>query len=388
MAAIWSRISNTLAMVLAYPIVMLYVYVCNDGGSSYVREADRKARQYEKAVKAAMVERRKCEPRNVNTSQPEISTQASSQTLPTPSRYFSSRTSAGSSMAPQAIGESKLLDLPYELRQQILKEVLGSSTLHIIQHPHRLGHTRCTSAIHSSGRSHNNIVCSRICFHPNKAIQTYRYGEFIDHESSSEDSLSLLLVNRQLYHEASMVLYETNTFDFNHVQSLLFFARSIRPARLATIRSINVTWSGVLPFLENDPGKAPDDVETWVEAWKIISQTLTGLRSLCVRMSIYDDEREKVRSGPFLKYARRRWTADGVQFEKLLEGCKEGIRGLREFSLGVELPPKEEVVWDVGELEKKIRSMVCGNSSGVDQMQINNVVYAAKKEVRLCPEIC
>lgn len=74
-------------------------------------------------------------------------------------------------------------------------------------------------------------------------------------------------------------------------------------------------------------------------------------------MLIYDDEREKLRSGPFLKYARKRWTVDGAQFEKLLGTCSESVRGLKEFKLGVELP--EEVVWDVGALEEKIQGNVC-----------------------------
>ena len=388
MAAIWDKISDTFLMILAYPIVMLYVYAYNDGGSSYVRDAEKKARQYEKAVRAAMVERRKCEPKALSKNQPGISTAPPQQTHPTTSRVFFSKPTSSKENIRQHVEESRLLSLPFELRQQIFEEVLGSSTLHITQHPHRLGHTRCTSSIPSSQRTHSKIICSRNCFNPNKTIQTYRYGEFLDHDNISEDSLSLLLVNRQLYHEASHILYESTTFDFNHPQSLTFFARSVRASRLNSIRSINITWSGVLPFLDNKPEKSPDDLDTWKQMWTIVAEQMKGLRKLRVRMLIFDDEREMLRSGPFLKYARKRWTVDGVQFEKLLTPCRDGVRDLEEFRLGVELPPMEEVVWDVEELERKIAKAVCRGACEAIEETVEVSKHETEPVVLSPPETC
>jgi hypothetical protein len=74
-------------------------------------------------------------------------------------------------------------------------------------------------------------------------------------------------------------------------------------------------------------------------------------------MHIYDDEIEKSRTGPFLSYARKRWTNNDVQFEKLLEDMKQDVRGLRHFRLGIDLP--EEIKWDVSVLEKKLQDTVC-----------------------------
>ena len=84
---------------------------------------------------------------------------------------------------------------------------------------------------------------------------------------------------------------------------------------------------------------------------------MTDLRVLKLKMLIYDDEFEKSRSGPFLQHARKRWCTNGVQFEKILEVMKENVRGLRDFQLGIELP--EDVEWDVGELEGRLKEIVC-----------------------------
>jgi len=44
-----------------------------------------------------------------------------------------------------------------------------------------------------------------------------------------------------------------------------------------------------------------------------------------------------------------------VSYEALLVNLMEGVRGLRGFEL--EIP---HVLWDVGELEGRVRNMVCG----------------------------
>ena len=162
----------------------------------------------------------------------------------------------------------------------------------------------------------------------------------------------------------------------------------MRASRLNSIRSINITWSGVLPFLDNKPEKSPDDLDTWKQMWTIVAEQMKGLRKLRVRMLIFDDEREMLRSGPFLKYARKRWTVDGVQFEKLLAPCRDGVRDLEEFRLGVELPPMEEVVWDVEELERKIAKAVCRGACEAIEETVEVSKHGTEPVVLSPPETC
>lgn len=120
-------------------------------------------------------------------------------------------------------------------------------------------------------------------------------------------------------------------------------------------------WRGTLPFIEADVAKYPDDLSTWNEAWRIISKDMLGLKELRVKMVIYDDERERMRSDfAWLKDARKRWTGNGARFEALLGECARDVRGLKVFRLGVEMPWGEEVCWDVAELENRIAKAVCG----------------------------
>lgn len=348
---ILGRIGDVAFMVFAYPCVVIYLFFYGDGSSPGTGEAAQRAKRHEKATKAAMKERKRNEPSVLPPNSRDLSIWPQPKS-PSP-RLFGLLNHIEPS--PQTNVASPFFRLPLEIREKIYSEVLGHDTLHIVQLPKRLGHLRCTAS--KTSYTHNNIICNRECFHPSVPIQTYRHGEFINVEGTSDNSLSLIQTCRQIYNEASLVLYQTNTFDINHPQTLLFLARTILPSRLASIRNLNLTWSGILPFLDNDTNKAPDDLKTWEDAWKIIAGKMPALRIMKLRMLIYEDEFEVNRSGPFLQHARKRWTTNGVQFEKILEVMKENVRGLREFHLGVELP--EDIQWNIADLEDRLRETVC-----------------------------
>lgn len=351
------KIGDIALLIVAYPIVVLYLYFYGDGSGSHIREMTARTRKREQDEITSMRDRKRHEPKAVSNRSPELAFNApaaNTATITTKAiiSLFGSRPKPGTHLETFS---SAFLSLPVEIREQIYAEVLGNDTIHITQLPNRLGHIRCNSSLLSPLQDRSS--CNRECFPTTTGIHTYRRGTFLDHNATSENSLALLQTCRQTYNEASWMLYETNTFEFNHPQSLVFLARTLRSSRLASIRHLSLTWSGVLPFIERDSKKYPDDLDTWEQTWRIIGQQIKSLQTLRLRMLIYDDEEEKRRSGLFLKYARKRWTTNEVQFENLLKPMKKHLRNLREFRLAIDLP--EDIQWNVLELESRLRKIIC-----------------------------
>jgi len=96
--------------------------------------------------------------------------------------------------------------------------------------------------------------------------------------------------------ECSGMLYITNIFDANHPQTLAFLERTIRPNRLTTIRSLQLTWKWAyypidpkpadLAVREPDSSMTLDGILMWLWSVKIIAQQMIELRNLKVRVKM------------------------------------------------------------------------------------------------------
>jgi hypothetical protein len=119
-------------------------------------------------------------------------------------------------------------------------EVLGNGVLHLVQPPKRLGHIRCTrrDALSADNR---HFDLSRACF--SAGVQTYHRCEISDPPTSIDVCTALLKTCRKVYREAVDILYNTNSFDINHPTTLHFFARTMRPQGLKSIRYLQITWT-------------------------------------------------------------------------------------------------------------------------------------------------
>ena len=244
------------------------------------------------------------------------------------------------------------LRLPIEVRQQIIADVLGNGILHLVQLPKRLGHIRCknrklTTSHRTSAIFHD---LRRECFHPTNNPQ-YHYDEAMDALATSDGCLALLQACRQLYLESIDILYATNTFDVNHAQTLIFLSRTIRPQRLATVRSLQINWTGwATPYHYNskDVTKWPDDRATWENMWDIVGTQLSGLRNLKLRL-------EYTIEIPDQWQLRLPGKAKEL-LEMMLEAPRDNLKGLKNFEL--------EIVgglWNVQELQEEMRRHVCSS---------------------------
>ncbi len=256
-------------------------------------------------------------------------------------RRLFSRSEPGSSRSP-------LLDLPPEIREKIFFEVVGGNVVHLVQLPKRLGHIRCT---HSSSSTETGYDFGRLCI-PHLMRQRYHNGEpliYTRDAKSSDGGLALLQTCRQIYRECVALMYTTNTFDVNHPQTLLFLGRTIIPARLAMIRSLQVSWYGLhLPHglgsgsssvFHLNERSMPDDVATWVKMCTIIVTQMTGLRSLKIKI-----EKDATYANQFWKNEISR-----VDAERLFRPLGT-LRGLKEFQLDM-----SPAFWDVQALAHELR---------------------------------
>jgi hypothetical protein len=229
---------------------------------------------------------------------------------------------------PQQKSQSPLLLLPAEIREAIFFEVVGGKLLHLVQLPKRLGHIRCNPGTSPDEGDYHR---KRECIWPEQR-KTYWADEPLvcEKDARSDDGgLALLKSCRQIYQECIGLLYSANTFDINHPQTLLFLARTIRPHRLAAIRSLQISFAGNglrrgYGSIDDPTLEEPDDLKTWVDMCNVITTQMTGLKSLTLGFE---------RTHPFI------WTpyleeVSREDVEKLLQHLST-LRGLDHFDIKV-----------------------------------------------------
>ena len=162
--------------------------------------------------------------------------------------------------------------LPYELRHLIYLYTLGNQNIHLFRIPEerKIASLRC-HVIEHMDRCHQKLPS---------------YGK-----------LPLLGTCRQIYIEASEVLYTTNVFDVYGAENLatfVYFSRTIPPARLASISSLKIDckadnfrpirfdYRPTLRSLSKHIFRAPEDQRMWVLLWGVIAAKMPGLKDLHV----------------------------------------------------------------------------------------------------------
>lgn len=94
---------------------------------------------------------------------------------------------------------------------------------------------------------------------------------------------SLYTLTDDRYSETIDLLYSQNTFFFCDYDTILWFASTILPHRLAVVRSLNIEWDCVCFFNTRIRPPPPYDRDTWFKVWTTI-QAMPGLRDLTVRI--------------------------------------------------------------------------------------------------------
>lgn len=154
--------------------------------------------------------------------------------------------------------------LPIELRLEIYTYVLGGNLLHIFQVPRRLAHKCCHT---SPSKGYFRSCC------PTTQRNNVRKGY---PEPFSSANIALLQTCRQIYLEAINVLYTTNIFDIDHLQTLIYLSKSIPPQHFATISTLHVSWPvtnhGISYY-----GQV-DGLRDWERSCHVVATKMPGLR--------------------------------------------------------------------------------------------------------------
>ncbi|TGO64020.1 hypothetical protein BCON_0009g00290 [Botryotinia convoluta] len=166
--------------------------------------------------------------------------------------------------------------LPSEVRMEIYKWVLGGRVLHIIRRKDKLGHVVCRCDRRDSDvRTREEDACivagCRGVKIPGGSGVHERVGE------GSGSLLQLLQVCRRIYSEAISLLYSTNTFNFDSMESFISFSNEILPRRFDSITSVTLDFSFDTSSLYNE--SSSNDLPRWERTWMIIG-SMKSLKSL------------------------------------------------------------------------------------------------------------
>lgn len=194
-----------------------------------------------------------------------------------------------------------LMRLPIELRLEIYTYVLGGNLLHIFQIPRRLAH-KCCDAMPS--KRYFRSCCPTT---QRSNVRKPYLGPF------SSANIALLQTCRQIYLEAINVLYTTNVFDIDHLQTLVYLSRSIPPQHFATITTLHISWQ-VASYAVSFHGQV-DGMNDWERFCHVVATKMPGLRHFKVSLT---------HTAPLSIHEE----ADQDWIKPLLE-----IRGLRTFNL-------------------------------------------------------
>ena len=220
--------------------------------------------------------------------------------------------------------------LPYELRHMVYVYAVGDCTLHITHVPaqRRMGHTN-----------------------------DHRYDDDVSYQSPHHPcngKVALLRTCRQIYIEASHILYATNTFsviaglyrngDYPNTKAFSYFFPTIRPERLATISSIAIEcWSSEMVSMRH-----ACDSKHWRFLCNTMATRMPGLKQLKIQLM-------------YVLTEDLPWTMEAEWIKQLLL-----VSGLQSFGLQVELDGASRRTRDfynhLKELERRLEEKLCSRS--------------------------
>jgi hypothetical protein len=179
--------------------------------------------------------------------------------------------------------------LPTEIRFMIWADVLGDHFLHVAQGPKRLVAIDCGENSGPETRSHGcwrcttaSVVMESVSYIDECRRDGYRDG----HPTKPANLLSLLQTCRIIYTETMPILYKTNTFDFNHIDTLVYFQRCILPQRLDQVRFLRLEWYFEYLHVGLAHMARHRNLTTWSEICDALA-SFTGLQELTLYLDGY-----------------------------------------------------------------------------------------------------
>ena len=204
---------------------------------------------------------------------------------------------------------SPLLRLPREIRDQIYSYLfVNKFVIRIDKIPHRLTQSRSLYPASWNDRQH---------------VQSGPRGASewpIPSNIECKLNSALIKTCRQIYLEATPLIYSTNTFQICDLDNLIYLNQTIRLPRMASIKYLQIQWVlCYLPLCGSMSRKyRPQDDETWLRFWNIVATRMTGLVALDISLVIW------------LPQLQSYYGHEKVWLKPLID-----IRGLKQFVLDI-----------------------------------------------------
>ncbi|KAF4764431.1 hypothetical protein N7455_009948 [Penicillium solitum] len=174
--------------------------------------------------------------------------------------------------------------LPTEVRLLIWEHYLCSRMLHIIrtnQHKWKRPQKQIVGILCSEPR--NLCPCSHHCWGPlarrpvGNCTTHMNYGSYY-HENSEwkfdtrrVNFVPLLQTCRRIYFEAIDIIFQKNTFLFNHTDTIVDFSHTLLPHRMSLIRTLQLSFP--------DPGGP-----SWNKCCQVLATKLPDLKTLTIHL--------------------------------------------------------------------------------------------------------
>ncbi|KAH8799709.1 hypothetical protein F5884DRAFT_810959 [Xylogone sp. PMI_703] len=191
---------------------------------------------------------------------------------------------AQATSSPTPARQSQFFRLPLAVREGIYGYVVGRHELLHILLRYRSSPSRWEVAYRRCGAGGKVEDCVlKGCREYHDVVKGSYYGYF-DHVGG------LFLTCRDVYEEASRVLYSQNTLEFDHPLSLGIFSRGVSPALLQSVRSVSIDLQRhIYTYSANNfslcTSLHPDQ---WLQMWTIVSG-MQGLEEIRVRFQLTID---------------------------------------------------------------------------------------------------
>ena len=148
---------------------------------------------------------------------------------------------------------SPLARLPPEIRVTIYTLILGGQDVHVRNIGNIISHSICTNPV-----SHQQTLTAI----KNRTVEDVSFPEEFDHYYCATYSLSLrptpirldlriFCVCREIYREAALLPFKTNTFVFSHASQIQLFSNTLEAFQRKAVASICLVTSEVDPYPRN-----------------------------------------------------------------------------------------------------------------------------------------
>lgn len=242
---------------------------------------------------------------------------------------------------PSRYHKDGLMSLPVEIRLQIWRELVGGKLFHMIITPSF--DLKCFP-YQEFVKDDWGVARHRPYFRDGLVSRWRgRVANEAFHVSYLQKvpfhTLSLLLTSRSIHSEAIGVLYGSNVFHINMLQTLPAMVRATGP-RVKTIKTIHIDLNVRLIHSKDLGSSSDSQYNRWIKNWDLFARELSGLQHL--RLDIWG-------CAPHRDFHRN-------DLEPLLK-----LRGLQSFRLAIwHLEGDAQELSIEGPMEKYFQAQICG----------------------------